>query len=724
MAAAGYSGGNAAAGLRVVRHMLDRMPSSVTPAEFVTLGVAPDAARELARRVLEFLRRSKAGADPHAQVRLWLGLRRIIERDSRWRGNFGVHERLYRLAYRGRRAKDGPGPAWVPSPKQARDSNLAKLWRERGLKSYKDLHRWSVEHRDEFWSTMIRRLGIPFRTPPTRIRTPDDDLTHPDWLPGARLNIAEACLRANAEKAAILYASETAPDLRRVSYRDLHGLAARVANGLERLRTVPGDRIALYLPMTPESVGIYLGVILAGRCVVGIAETSAPGDFEKRSRIADAKAVFTVDSYLRDGKRQTIYEKVIAAHGPRAVVLGPEPTERVRLARPGDLGWEDFLSDREEFDPIPCRPSDPTNVLFSSGTTKDPKAIPWTHTTPIKAAADAHLHQDVGPDDVLAWPTSFGWMMGPWLTYASLVNGATMALYVGGTARRAFGEFVSRAGVTMLGVVPKLVRAWKRDGTMEGLEWGRIRRFSSTAEPSTPEEMLYLMSLAGYKPVIEYCGGTEIGGAYITGTLVQPCAPSMFTTPAMGLDFAILDEGRPAPRGEVFLIPPSIGLSNDLVNYDHYEEYFADLPRGPDGQILRRHGDQLQALGGGFYRHQGRVDDMININGVKTSAEEIRSAIANDLVADSKPISIDVDGSGQHRLVVFAVPRDPRLTTSKDLSERLRKEFQRDIKERLNPLLSHVEEVILVEELPQAGPGKTKTMKELRREYDARRGRA
>ncbi|MGI0148511.1 MAG: AMP-binding protein, partial [Thermoplasmata archaeon] len=297
------------------------------------------------------------------------------------------------------------------------------------------------------------------------------------------------------------------------------------------------------------------------------------------------------------------------------------------------------------------------------------------------------------------------------------------ALYVGSTTRREFGEFVSEAGVTMLGVVPKLVRAWKMAGTMEGLDWSRIRRFSSTAEPSTPDEMLYLMFLAGYRPMIEYCGGTEIGGAYITGTMVQPCAPSAFTTPAMGLDFVILDDGEPAPRGEIFLMPPSIGLSNELLNYDHAEEYYAGLPHGPNGEILRRHGDQIERLGGGFYRHHGRIDDMININGVKTSAEEIRSVIANDLVSDSKPISVDVDGSDQHRLVVFAVPRDPGQVESKDLSERLRTRFQRDIKERLNPLLSHVEEVILVAELPQAGPGKTMTMKELRRDYASRRGR-
>ena len=692
----------------------------MTPAEFERTGLSSNAARSLAERVNAVLRDHPDRGDPAAQVRTWLAFRRLLEGGPASGTPFGAHAFLYQLAYEGRTAADGPGPAWVPSTEEIQRSNLGALMRVRHMESYADLHRWSVEHRPDFWSTMIERLGIVFATKPSRILDSKADPTHPDWLPGARLNIAASCFGADPAKTAIISASEASPALRRMTYRELQRLAARVANGLEDLGTKPGDRVALYLPMTPESVAIYLGVILAGRCVVGIADASAPADFENRSRIASGKLVFTIDAYRRDGKDHPVYSKVTHPDGPRAIVLGTDPKDTSRVTRPTDMAWTDFLPEKDTFEPVACRPSDPSNILFSSGTTKDPKAIPWTHTTPIKAAADAYVHLDVGPDDVLAWPTSFGWMMGPWLTYAGLVNRATMALYVGSTTRRAFGEFVSQAGVTMLGVVPKLVRAWKQGRTMEGLDWSRILRFSSTAEPSNPEEMLYLMALAGYKPVIEYCGGTEIGGAYLTGTMIQPCAPSTFTTPTMGLDVTILEDGRPSSRGEVFLIPPSIGLSNDLLNYDHFKEYFDGAPKGPQGERLRRHGDQIERLGGGFFRHDGRIDDMININGVKTSAEEIRGVIGNDLVADSKPISVDVDGSGQHRLVVYAVPRDLRLLDSREFAERLRGEFQEEIKERLNPLLAHVSEVILVPELPQAGPGKTKTMKELRRDYEAR----
>jgi len=680
----------------------------------------PATARKLAK-ILNA--RASRHPDGEEQLQTWSELRAVLLEDPKSRWNFEAHKLVYDLAYADRDSKAGPALAWAPSPDMVRESNLGKLMAERRVRTFEDLHRWSVEHREEFWSTMVAKLGIRFRKPPRLALDPHSAATHPEWLPGAEMNIAESCFSADPAKVAIVAASEVHEAARRTTYGELQRLAARVANGIEGMELPPRARIAIYMPMTPESVAIYLGVVLSGRCVVGIADATAPPDFDKRVRIAGAKAVFTMDSTVRDGKAHGIYEKVVAARGPRAVVVPADPEVPPAIERDRDARWEEFLGDKDAYRAVRCRPSDYTNILFSSGTTKDPKAIPWTHTTPIKCAADAYLHQDVRPSDVLAWPTSFGWMMGPWLTYASLMNGATMALYVGGAGRRAFGEFVSQAGVTMLGVVPKLVRAWKAGRTMEGLDWSRIRVFSSTAEPSTPEEMLYLMFLAGYAPVVEYCGGTEIGGGYITGTVVQPCAPATFTTPAMGLDFVVLDEGRPADRGEVFLVPPSIGLSNELLNYDHDREYYAGLPLGPHGERLRRHGDRIERLAAGYYRHRGRIDDMINIHGVKTSAEEIRSVIGNDLVYDSKPIAVDTDGTGQHRLVIYAVPRDPNRVESAELREKLRGEFQRAIKENLNPLLGHVEDVVLVAELPQAGPGKTRTMADLRRDYLARIGR-
>ena len=689
-------------------------------AQLESRGLSGAVARPLATEINAILARHRTGKTRRTPTKLWIELQSLLLANPATRWTFDVHQFLHDLAANEKPDRRQPIMAWVPDPKETRASNLGKLIAERHAKTYDDLHRWSIEHRDEYWSVMIRQLGIVFRRKPTAARDVRSPATRPVWLPGAALNIAESCFPAPSGKTAILYGSESNESIRPTTYGELKRLSARVANGLDALGLGRRDRIALFMPMTPEAVAIYLGTVLSGRCVVGIADAAAPPDFEKRARIADVKAVFTIESYLRDGKEHAIYEKVIAAKGPRAIVVPAEGAREVDLRRSEDLAWREFLGDWDSYEAVACEPYDFTNILFSSGTTKDPKAIPWTHTTPIKSAADAYLHHDVRTGDVLAWPTSFGWMMGPWLTYASLVNGAAMALYVGGTARRAFGEFVSRARVTMLGVVPKLVRSWKSDRVMEGLDWSQIRLFSSTAEPSSPDEMLYLMFLAGYRPVIEYCGGTEIGGAYITGTVVQPASPALFSTAAMGLDFVLLEDGRPADRGEVFLVPPSIGLSNELLNYDHDHEYFEGVPLGPRGETLRRHGDRIERLSNGYYRHRGRIDDMINVSGVKTSSEEIRSILGNDLVYDAKPVAVDLEGTGQHRLVIYVVPRDLTLLDSPELRERLRKEFQRAIKENLNPLLAHVEEVVLVSELPQTGPGKTRTGAELRRDYETR----
>ena len=245
-------------------------------------------------------------------------------------------------------------------------------------------------------------------------------------------------------------------------------------------------------------------------------------------------------------------------------------------------------------------------------------------------------------------------MMGPWLIYASLINSATIALYDGVPTGRDFGVFVQNAKVRMLGVVPTLVRAWKNTDCMHGLDWHAIRAFSSTGECSNPEEMLFLMSLAGYKPIIEYCGGTEIGGGYITGTRVEPAAPSTFTTPALGIDFRLFDENRErTENGEVFIVPPSLGLSTSLLNADHNEVYFAGTPQ-PN---LRRHGDAIERLSNRFedepwlagikYRVHGRVDDTMNLSGIKASSAEIEEVLnAVDTVRETAAVAVSPKDGG------------------------------------------------------------------------------
>jgi acetyl-CoA synthetase len=355
-----------------------------------------------------------------------------------------------------------------------------------------------------------------------------------------------------------------------------------------------------------------------------------------------------------------------------------------------------------------------TNILFSSGTTGEPKAIPWTQLTPIKAAIDGHLHLDVQPGDVVAWPTNLGWMMGPWLIYASLLNRATMALYLDAPTTRGFGSFVQDARVSVLGLVPSIVKAWRADDRMRGLDWSAIKCFGSTGEASNAVDYLYLMMLAGYRPVIEYCGGTEIGGGYLTGTLVQPASPATFSTPALGSQLVILDEqGRPADNGEVFLVPPTLGYSQRLLNRDHHEVYFAGAPPGPGGVPLRRHGDQIERLPGGYFRALGRVDDTMNLGGIKVSSAEIERVL--DTVAGVRrtaAVAVNPAGGGPSELVIYAVVEDPAEAVPA-LTARL----QQAIKTRLNPLF-RIADVVVVEALPVTASNKI-MRRDLRGRYRA-----
>ena len=670
----------------------------VTWQELLAAGVEANRAALILERVGDLLAGGSPFADRTAAEHCWSELSRSLLTAEI---PLDAHRLLHERVFHDRDPAAGPAPVWLPAVAEIHASNLHALMRARGCATYQELFDWSVANRMEFWRTMVDRLRIRFARPYTAIADLAD-LRAPRWFAGARLNIADSCFGAPPEAPAIIHQAEGGT-LAAMTGAELRALAGRVANGLTAAGYRAGDAIAIFMPMTAEAVAIYLGIVLAGCTAVGIADSFAADEIRVRLRITGAKAIFTQDEMLHGGKALPVYAKVIEADAPAAIVLagGGRPAA---VSRADDLSWEEFLSAEEAFSPVACEPDAPTNILFSSGTTGEPKAIPWTHTTPVKCAADGWLHQDIHPGDVVAWPTSLGWMMGPWLIYASLVNGAAMALFDGAPTGREFGEFVQRAGVTMLGVVPSLVRAWRRSGCMAGLDWRAIRAFSSTGEPSNAEDYLFLMALAGYRPVIEYCGGTEIGGGYITGTVIQPAAPTVCSTPSLGLDFLILDDdGRPAANGEVFLRPPSIGLSTSLLNQDHHAVYFDAAPAADGSVPLRRHGDQIEQLAGGGYRIHGRVDDTMNLGGIKVSSVEIERLL-NTVpgVAETAAVAVQPEAGGPSRLVIFAA-----LFAGRECAEgELHRTLQEVIRRRLNPLFK-IHEVVQVAALPRTASNKT-----------------
>lgn len=601
-----------------------------------------------------------------------------------------------------------PSADWTPTTDFIATTNIGWLMRQTGKTTYEDLHAWSVQQRAEYWRAAIKRIGVRFQRPFREVL----DLSHgaeaPEWLPGAKLNIVESCFAARDGATAIIHQAEGG-EMARMTFGELRALAGRVAANLRRLGYRPGDALAILMPMTAESVAIYLGIVAAGCAVVGIADSFAPREIATRLRISNAVGLFTQDVQLRAGKSHPLYTNAIEAGAPRCIVLPGENDLKLPL-RAGDCSWEEFLAADA---PLTCEPRDPsgtTNILFSSGTTGDPKAIPWTQTTPLKCAVDAHFHVNVQPGDVMVWPTNLGWMMGPWLIFGALMNRAAIGLYCGAPTGRGFGEFVQKSRATVLGLVPSLVRTWRMSGCLDGLDWSAIKVFASTGECSRADDMRWLMQFAGGKPMIEYCGGTEIGGAYITNTLARPIVAGTFNTPTLGLDAVILDEGgRPADIGELFIVPPSIGLSNTLLNKDHHETYFAYTPRGPAGEVLRRHGDQMERLPGGYWRALGRADDTMNLGGIKVSSAEIEQTLRGvPGVTETAAIAVADKDGGPSRLVIYAV--------CSDVAEKgqLAAAMQSAIKHELNPLFK-IHDIVVIDALPRTASNKV-----MRRELRAR----
>ena len=398
--------------------------------------------------------------------------------------------------------------------------------------------------------------------------------------------------------------------------------------------------------------------------------------------------------------------KAVEAGAPRTVVI-PEEGVLSDALREGDMTWQQLVDNEGDCESIAAHPYEPVNILFSSGTTGTPKAIPWTHLTPIKAAMDGHLHQDIRPDDVVAWPTNIGWMMGPWLIFASLINKGTIALFEGNPGGQEFTDFVEDANVSMLGVVPALVKAWKSNGSMKSKRWSSVRAFSSTGEPSNRQDYLWLMSRTDYRaPVIEYLGGTEIGGGHITGTMVQPASPSTFTTMALGVDSAIVTDGGEFAddneAGELFLIPPSIGLSQTLLNANHDEVYYQGCPAGLAGEVLRRHGDRIKKLSRGFYKVEGRMDDTMNLGGIKVGSLELERVLEmHPHISECAAVGVAPPDGGAEQLVVYVVT-NPGADVRTD---EMKADLDRRLSRSMNPLFK-VSEVIVMDELPRTASNK------------------
>uniref|UniRef100_R7WCC2 4-coumarate--CoA ligase n=1 Tax=Aegilops tauschii TaxID=37682 RepID=R7WCC2_AEGTA len=639
-------------------------------------------------------------------------------------------------------------------------TNLGRVMEENGPKllgaSYKDpissfglFHKFAVENQEVYWKIVLKELSIKFLQEPMSILDASDKSKKGGtWFPGAVLNIAECCLlprpsqNRTDESTAIVWRDEGFDHypVNRMSLKELRTLVMTVANALDTMFQ-KGDRIAIDMPMTCNAVIIYLAIILGGFVVVSIADSFAPQEIGTRMRVAKAKAIFTQDFIIRGGKKFPLYSCVMKGTSCKAIVIPATGDCLGVTLRDGDMSWKDFLSRAAGrspmYSPVYQSADALINILFSSGTTGEPKAIPWTQLCPIRCGADTWANLDVRPKDISCLPTNLGWVMGPIQLFSCFLNGATLALYHGSPLGRGFCKFVQDAHVSALGSVPSLVKLWKAGNHTKGLDWTKIRVLATTGEASDIDDNLWLSSRTCYKPIVECCGGTELASSFIQGSLLQPQVFGAFSGASMSTGFVILDEqGNPYPddvpcSGEVGLFPLYFGATDRLLNADHDKVYFDGMPVYR-GRQLRRHGDIIQRTVGGYYIVQGRADDTMNLGGIKveappfnvynllfafheptksmlllpgqTSSVEIERVCngADEGLLETAAISVKPSGGGPEQLAILAVPKDRSATYDANL---LKGKFQRAIQRNLNPLFK-VSYVKVVPEFPRTASNK------------------
>ncbi len=627
----------------------------------------------------------------------------------------------------------GKPPVWeVTDPLRLKQSNTQALMTALSVTDYDDLYQLSIDQGKVFWHALTQRLGIRFKnaTLPHADKLVDaSNPENPRWFPGLKLNIVDSMLAAPSDHIALVYRREGTQQTVIMTYGELHLASNRVACALLQSGFKKGNHIAIDMPMNKESVVIFLGILKMGGTLVSLADSFKAADIALRLQQipAGVKAIFTQDF---TGKNP-LYEVIKRTpHAPTAIVL-TTPNQSLPVLRPGDLHYEPWLLSctlpYATFDSVAMDPDDNLNIIFSSSTStgkekageapKAPKAIPWQAHTFIKSAADAHLHHDMQAHKTLCWPTNLGWMMGSFAIAAALMNGGRLALYDGSPLTREFGVFVRDVKVTILGLVPALAERWEKTGCMEGLDWSSIERFSSTGSPSMPANYFYLMALVPqFAPVIEYMGGTEIGGGYITNTEFRAFSPSLFNTPTLGTPLHIATkESAELQKGEVCFPllngkgqTPPMGLSSALLNGDHHQKYFEGELQDEQGQRLRRHGDILQVGPHQQFQSGGRADDGIKINAIKTSSTELEAYIKTAKIAAVKDVVITAvrskDSQGGEGKVVAFVVVDPAV---KFTSSSLREQCEQAIKQH-NPQLAKLHAVEIIAAVPVTASNKIK----------------
>lgn len=537
-----------------------------------------------------------------------------------------------------------PGVVWEPTPDMVEQTNLQRLVRSEGLSGFDELWRKAIDDRNWFWDAVVRDLRLSWMRPYQRAFEPTSDPKWPDWFVGGLLNVAENCLgrhvRAGYGETAALISERENGQLKRTTYRELDSLSNRLANGLRRLGAERGDRIGLFLPMTEEAAVAVLACAKIG--AVFCPAFSGHGTAAVVARFGDCgvRLIITAQGFQRRGRQIDLLSVARSAAAelpghPSLVVVCHGACANTVALREREVEFESLVDQEgESFTAEPMGADDILMILYTSGTTGKPKGTVHSHAGfLVKAAQDMSHAFDVRQGDVIFWVTDLGWIMGTWLILSGLCLGATVAMYDGAAdfpGPDRLWQFIDRHAVSMFGVTPSLVRSLMAEGhsAAGGYSLATLRILGSTGEPWDGESWDWFFRSVGRRkcPVINYSGGTEVGGGILGCFPVFSQKPCAFNGPFPGMDADVFDGAGGSLRGEVgelVVKGPWPGQTRGFWrDPERYQSTYWSRWSG-----VWEHGDWAMIGGDGFWYIHGRSDDTLNVAGKRVGPGEIESTI-------------------------------------------------------------------------------------------------
>ena len=580
------------------------------------------------------------------------------------------------------------------------------------IDSYENLHDWSVNNIRQFWEEMWGYGDIIYSEP---YKEAVDDLTKmpgAKWFSGARLNYAENLLRFRDNKIALVFQRED-QQVRSLTYEELYCTVARMAHALQEAGVVTGDRVAGFMPNTPEAVI----AMLASASIGAIWSSSSPdfgikGVLDRFSQIKP-KVLFAANGYFYNGKMFNSLEKLegILNELPSVekVVVVPYTEERTDIStiRNG-IHHEDFISDVDVpelvFEQLPF--DHPLYIMYSSGTTGLPKSIVHgAGGTLIQHLKELRLHTDLRRDDTIFYFTTCGWMMWNWLV-SSLAVGATVVLYDGSPFypdQNAMWEMIQDLGITVFGTSAKFIAACQEAELIPGTEFNlsKLRAILSTGSPLVEENFDYV-----YKEIKEdillasISGGTDIISCFALGNPTLPVYRGELQCRGLGMDVHAFDnagERLIGEKGELICASPfpsmPIYFWNDSDGEKYNDAYFGEFSG------VWTHGDYITVNEHGGVMIFGRSDATLNPGGVRIGTAEIYRVVeALPEVADS--LVVGQKWEDDERVILFV-----KMNEDSELTEELVDTILKTIRSECSP--RHVPAVVLsVEDIPYTINGK------------------